>query len=163
MRGEFIPLRGIPVNSETAQRELSYEWPLPGPLPELPRVVEKGTHWVDAALNAHKGTNLLAMDLPPVPEVTLPELPTMFPEIACPPEAIFSTDTFINGQLCPPGPIQGGPPDAEPIKLRPANSETEPIKSQPDAPGARPEPIKSRPDALVPGPSPSSRGRPPIL
>ena len=74
--------------------------------------MEKGTHWVDAALNAHKGTNLLAMALPPVPEVPPPELPTTFPEIACPLEAIFSTDTFIHGQPCPPRPIQGWPQDA---------------------------------------------------
>ena len=110
---------------------------------------------MDAALNAHKGTNLLAMALPPVPEVPPPELPTTFPEIACPPEAIFSKDTFINGQPCPPGPIQGRPQDAEPVKSRPATSKTKPIKSRPvtiktepvkswpDAPGAKP--IKSRP------------------
>ena len=105
---------------------------------------------MDAALNAHKGTNLLAMALPPVPEVPPPELPTMFPEIACPPEAIFSTDTFINGQPCPPGPIQGWPQDAEPVKSRPATSETEPVKSQPAT--AETEPVKSQPD--VPGAEP---------
>lgn len=52
VHGEFIPLRGIPITRADAERELSYEGPLPGPLPEPPRVIEKGTSWVDTALNA---------------------------------------------------------------------------------------------------------------
>ena len=100
---------------------------------------------------------MLAMELPPVPEVPLPELPTAFLEIACLPETIFTTDTFINGQPCPPDPIHRGLLEAKPVKLRSANSRAEPVKSQPDAPGAEPvqlrpsnpgtEPIKSWPDA----------------
>ena len=35
--GEFIPLRGIPVDRETVERELSYEGPLPGPMMEQPQ------------------------------------------------------------------------------------------------------------------------------
>ena len=76
---------------------------------------------MDTALNAHKGTNV--------------GIQTTFLEIVCPPEAIFSTDTFINKQPCPPVSIQGGPPDAEPIKSRPANPRTKPVKSGLNAPG----------------------------
>ena len=151
-RGEFIPLRGVPIDRETAERELSYEGPLPGPLPEQPRVVEKGTHWVDAELNAHKGANLLAMGLPPVPKVPRESLPTTFPEIASPPEPIFSSDIFINGQPCPPGPLYLGPPASPPAK-----PESRPVKSRSDVPGATLNsqapaspgavPVKSRPDA----------------
>ena len=40
VRGEFIPLRGVPATRDNAEQELSYKGPLPGPLPELPHDVE---------------------------------------------------------------------------------------------------------------------------
>ncbi len=99
---------------------MGYDGPLPGPVPDPPRAIENGTHWVDDDLNARKGTNLLAMSIPPVPDVPPPEPPSEFPEISDPPSIIFTEDMFVNGRPCPPGPIRGWPPDAEPVKSRPA-------------------------------------------
>ncbi len=75
---------------------------------------------MDDDLNAWKGTNLLAKSVPPVPDTPPPEPPSEFPEISEPPGTIFTEDTFVNGQPCPPGPIRGWLPDAEPVKLSPA-------------------------------------------
>jgi transposase InsO family protein/dUTPase len=120
IRGEYIPLRGVPGSIEEAEEEMGYDGPLPGPIPEPPRAIENGTHWADDALNARKETNLLAMDVPPAPAAPPPEPPDEFPEISEPPSALLHEDTFVNGQPCPAGPIRGWPPDAEPVKSRPA-------------------------------------------
>ncbi len=82
VRGEYIPLRGIPATADAAEPELGYNRPLPVPEPRLTK--EKGTHWVDGDLNANKDTNLLAISLPPIPELPRLELPTDFPEISDP-------------------------------------------------------------------------------
>ncbi len=60
IRVEFIPLRGVPTTMEE-QKSLKYDRPLPEPVPEPPRTIEKGTNWVEEALNAHQKTNILAM------------------------------------------------------------------------------------------------------
>ncbi len=122
IRGEYIPLGGVLATAEAAEQEIGYNVPLPGPIPELPRTIENGTHWVDPNLNANKGPNLLAMSVPPVPDSSLLDLLTEFPEISDPPDTILTEDTFLNGRPCPPGPIQGWPPDAEPVKSRPVES-----------------------------------------
>ncbi len=102
MRGEFIPLWGLPFTKADAERELSYNGPLPGPLPEPPCAIENGTNWVETALNPNQEANLLAMTLPPMPESPGPGLPTAFPELTSPPEAFFTEVTFVNRQPCPP-------------------------------------------------------------
>jgi hypothetical protein len=109
-----------PATPEAAEIKMGYDGPLPGPVPDPPRTIENGTHWVDDNLNALKGTNLLAMSIPPAPDLSPTEPPLEFPEILDPPGAILIKDTFVNGQPCPPGPIQRLPPEAEPVKSRPA-------------------------------------------
>ncbi len=122
IQGEYIPLGGVLATAEAVEEEIGYNVPLPGPIPELPQTIENGTHWVDPNLNANKGPNLLAMSVPPVPDSSLLDLLTEFPEISDPPDTILTEDTFLNGRPCPPGPIQGWPPDAEPVKSRPVES-----------------------------------------
>lgn len=78
IRGEYIPLRGVPGSMKEAEIEMGYDGPLPGPIPDPPRAIENGTHWVDDDLNARKGTNLLAMDVPPAPAAPPPEPPPSF-------------------------------------------------------------------------------------
>ena len=87
IRGEFVPLRGVPATRAKAEKEQGYEGPLPGPLPEPPHVIEKGTNCVETALNDHQEANLLAMSLPPDHGPPSQGLPSAYSEIASLPEA----------------------------------------------------------------------------
>jgi hypothetical protein len=79
IRGEYIPLRGVPATPEATELKMGYEPKDP------PRTIKNGTHWVDNNLNAWKGTNLLAMSVPPAPDLPPPEPPLEFPKILDPP------------------------------------------------------------------------------
>ena len=143
VRGEFIPLRSVPVDRKTAERELSYEGPLPGPLPEPLQVVEKGTHWVDTALNAHKGTNqgecrLHFQRLPARQRQSLPRTPSSM------------------GSHVRPAPSTGGPWRPSP------SSHGQPILGpSPSSRGRMPPvPSPSSGGQPIPGPSPSNHGQP---
>ncbi len=124
MQPPCLWIRGSISHCEASQpplRPLRSRWDMMGHSWALCRIPhENGTHWVNDNLNARKGTNLLAMSIPPAPDLPPPEPPLEFPEISEPPGAILIEDTFINGQLCPPGPKRGWPsPNHRPWPSRP--------------------------------------------